>query len=56
MTPVFEFPFVVPALGIDITVTLDMSFLEPAMEVFRMGETVGFVILLIVLTQRVIKW
>lgn len=56
MTPVFEFPFVVPALSIDITVTLDMSFLEPAMEVFRMGETVGFVILLIVLTQRVIKW
>lgn len=56
VTPVFEFPFVVPALGIDITVTLDMSFLEPAMEVFRMGETIGFVILLIVLTQRVIKW
>ncbi len=56
VTPVFEFPFVVPALGIDMTVTLDMSFLEPAMEVFRMGETICFVILLIVLTQRVIKW
>lgn len=56
VTPVFEFPFVVPALDIDITVTLDMSFLEPVMEVFRTGETVGFVILLIVLTQRVIKW
>lgn len=56
VTPVFEFPFVVPVLGIDMTVELDMSFLEPAMEVFRMGETVGFVILLIVLTQRVIKW
>lgn len=56
VTPVFEFPFVVPALDIDITVKFDMSFLEPAMEVFRMGETVGFVILLIVLTQRVIKW
>ena len=56
VTPVFEFPFVVPALDIDITVTLDMSFLEPAMEVFRTGETVGFIILLIVLTQRVIKW
>ena len=56
VTPVFEFPFVVPALGIDITVELDMSFLEPAMEVFRMGETICFVILLIVLTQRVIKW
>ena len=56
VTPVFEFPFVVPALDIDITVTLDMSFLEPVMEVFRTGETVGFIILLIVLTQRVIKW
>lgn len=56
VTPVFEFPFVVPALDIDITVTLDMSFLDPVMEVFRMGETVSFVILLIVLTQRVIKW
>ncbi|MBD5480517.1 MAG: hypothetical protein HDR14_14745 [Lachnospiraceae bacterium] len=56
VTPVFEFPFVVPSLDIDITVTLDMSFLKPVMEVFRMGETVGFIILLIVLTQRVIKW
>ncbi len=56
VTPVFEIPFVVPALDIDITVRLDMSFLEPAMEVFRMCEVVSFILGLILVTHKVIKW
>lgn len=56
VTPVFEFPFVVEALDINITVKLDMSFLEPAMKIFRIGETVCFIIGLIFVTQKVIKW
>lgn len=54
--PAFDIPFVVPALDINMTVTLDMSFLNPVMEVWRFGEKVGFVLLLIFVTSKVIRW
>lgn len=56
VTPVFEFPFVVPSLGIDMVVTLDMSFLEDIMVIFRTGETVCFILFLISITPKMIKW
>lgn len=54
--PAFDIPFVVPALDINMTVTLDMSFLNPVMEIWRFGEKVGFVFLLIFVTSKVIRW
>lgn len=54
--PVFEFPFVVPGLAIDMVVKLDLSWLDPVMEIWRLGEVVGFVILLIFATGKLIKW
>lgn len=56
VTPIFEFPFVVPSLGIDMVVTLDMSFLEDVMVIFRTGETVCFILFLISITPKMIKW
>ena len=54
--PCFEIPFVVPALNIDMTVQLDMSFLDPVMEIWRLGELGCFILLLISATSKVIRW
>ncbi len=56
VTPRFDFPFVVPALGIDMTVDIDLSFMNDIMEIFRIGELVSFVILLISVTPKLIRW
>lgn len=56
VAPVFHIPFVVEPLNINMDVELDMSFLEPAMEVFRLGQLGLFIIGLILVTGKVIKW
>lgn len=56
VAPCFHIPFVVEPLDINMDVELDMSFLEPAMEVFRLGELGLFIIGLILVTRKVIKW
>lgn len=56
VAPCFDFPVVVPALGIDMTVELDLTWMDDVMEIFRTGETVCFVILLMVGTRKFIKW
>ncbi len=54
--PRFEIPFVIPMLGIDITYEIDLSMFNDAMEVIRLFELVSFVIGLMLLTGKVIKW
>lgn len=56
VTPVFEVPFSVPVLGIDEKVVLDLSFLDDIMEVFRVCEVVSFIIVLMSVTHKMIKW
>ncbi len=56
VTPCFDFPFVVPALDIDMSVQLDLSFLDGVMEIFRLCETVSFIIMLIFVTPQLIRW
>ena len=56
VTPCFDFPFVVPALDIDMSVKIDLSFLDGVMEIFRTCETVTFIISLIFATSRLIRW
>lgn len=56
VAPCFHFPFVVEPLNINIDVELDMAFLEPAMEIFRMGELGLFILGLIMSTSKVIRW
>lgn len=56
VTPVFEFPFVVPALGYNENVTIDLSIFDGVMEIFRLGELGCFIIMLIYATSKLIKW
>lgn len=54
--PRFEVPFVVPSVGIDEMYVIDLSMFNDVMEVIRLFELVGFVIGLMLLTGKVIKW
>lgn len=56
VAPSFEIPFVVEALGIDMSVVFDMSFMDDAVAVFRIGELGCFVIGLMLVTSKVIRW
>lgn len=56
VAPCFDFPFVVPALDIDMSVKIDLSFLDGVMETFRLCETVSFIIGLIFATSKLIRW
>jgi hypothetical protein len=56
VAPCFEIPFVVDVLNIDMVVKLDMSFMDDAVAVFRIGELGCFVIGLMILTSKVIRW
>lgn len=56
VAPRFQFPFVVPALGIDMSIDIDLAFLDSVAEIFRLGETISFIILLIFATGKLIKW
>lgn len=54
--PAFEIPFVVPALGIDERYKVDLSMFDEQMELVRIFETISFVVLLMYLTPKFIKW
>lgn len=56
VAPCFEFPVVIPALGYEETVSLDMSIFDDVAEVMRLCETVSFIIFLMFATSKVIKW
>ena len=56
VAPSFEIPFVVPALGMEEYYTIDLSFMDEVAAIFRLGETVAFIIGLIFITQKLIKW
>lgn len=55
-TPKFKIPFVVPALDLEMTVDIDLSFLDGVMENLRKIELVGFIVYLIFATGKLIKW
>lgn len=56
VTPCFDFPFVVEALNINMVVKIDLSFLDDVAEIMRTFETIGFIITLISITHKLIKW
>ena len=55
-TPKFEIPFVVPPLGIDMKIEIDLSWMDDIMKVFRLGVLGCFVLILMVNTRKMIKW
>lgn len=56
VAPCFDFPVVIPALGYEETVKLDMAIFDDVAEVMRLCETVSFIIFLMFVTSKVIKW
>ena len=54
--PCFEIPFVVPMLDIDERFQMDLSCFDDVMEIVRKLETVSFIILLMFITHKSIKW
>lgn len=54
--PCFEIPLVVPMLGIDERYRMDLEVFDDAMAIIRRLELVGFVISLMFITHKMIKW
>ena len=55
------FPFCIPfdfmdSLGIDMVLELDLAWMDPVMEIFRLGELGCFVIMLMASTKKMIGW
>lgn len=56
VTPCFDFPVVVPPLDINMTVKIDLAWLDDVAELIRLFETIGFIFVLISITHKMIKW
>lgn len=54
--PRFEFPIRSEKYDIDYTFVIDLSDFEPVAKIFRLGETILFMIGLMTVTSSVIKW
>lgn len=54
--PCFTFPVVIPALEYRENVKLDMSIFDDVAQVMRMCEKVSFLIFLMLVTSKVIRW
>lgn len=54
--PCFEIPIKLDFLGIDMVLELDFSWMDPIMEIFRLGELGCFMIMLMAETKKMIGW
>ena len=55
VAPRWEFPLELPAYGISYTFVIDMAQFETVAEVFRLCETILFVLSLILITRKLIR-
>lgn len=56
VAPKFEVPFKISTLNVDEKYVIDLSMFDDQMAILRKLETIGFLIGLMVLTGKVIKW
>ncbi len=56
VAPCFKIPIKLDSLGIDMVLELDLSWMDPVMEIFRLGELGCFVIMLMAATKKMIGW
>lgn len=54
--PCFTFPVVIPALNYREDVKLDLSIFDDVAKVIRLCEKVGFILFLMFVTSKVIRW
>lgn len=56
VAPCFKIPIKMESIGIDMTLELDLAWMDPIMEIFRLGELGCFVIMLMASTKKMIGW
>lgn len=56
VAPCFKIPIKLDFLGIDMVLELDLAWMDPVMEIFRLGELGCFVIMLMASTKKMIGW
>ena len=56
VAPCFKIPIKLDSLGIDMVLELDLAWMNPVMEIFRLGELGCFVIMLMAATKKMIGW
>lgn len=56
VAPCFKIPIKMESIGIDMTLELDLAWMDPVMEIFRLGELGCFVIMLMAATKKMIGW
>ena len=56
VAPCFKIPIKLDSLGIDMVLELDLAWMDPVMEIFRLGELGSFVIMLMAATKKMIGW
>lgn len=56
VAPCFKIPIKLDSLGIDMVLKLDLAWMDPVMEIFRLGELGCFVIMLMAATKKMIGW
>ena len=56
VAPCFKIPIKLESIGIDMTLELDLAWMDPIMEIFRLGELGCFVIMLMAATKKMIGW
>lgn len=52
VAPCFKIPIKLDSLGIDMVLELDLAWMDPVMEIFRLGELGCFVIMLMAATKK----
>ena len=56
VAPCFKIPIKMESIGIDMTLELDLAWMDPIMEIFRLGELGCVVIMLMAATKKMIGW
>ena len=56
VAPCIKIPIKLDSLGIDMVLELDLAWMDPIMEIFRLGELGCFVIMLMASTKKMIGW
>ena len=56
VAPCFKIPIKLESIGIDMVLELDLAWMDPVMEIFRLGELGCFMIMLMAATKKMIGW
>lgn len=55
-TPKFEIPVKLDFVDVDISIVIDLAWMDPIMKIWRLGELGLFIVMLMKSTSKVIRW